>query len=94
MPSFVPNAITTSYVLLAIPNSISGISRRAISVQNQSNTIVWIQFGDSADPLKQEFAFLYNCVVAMDYSSDLIRKNIYIKSEELISDRSVVVSFW
>jgi hypothetical protein len=94
MPSFVIDGCDTSYQLVCDLKEVPGISRRAISVQNQATGIVWIRVGEADNAYVQEFAFLPNFAQFFDYSSDLLRNKIYIKAEAAFTGRKVVISLW
>jgi outer membrane receptor for Fe3+-dicitrate len=94
MPSFIPDAVNVTYDVVCDLKLVAGITRKSISVQNQSNSIVWIRVGEETDVYKQEFAFLPNFATFFDYASDLLRNKIYIKAESAFSGRKVIISFW
>ena len=94
MPSFIPDGCDTTYQLVCDLKQVPGITRKAISVQNQAAGIVWIRIGEETDAYKQEFAFLPNFAQFFDYSADLLRNKIYIKAEAAFTGRKVVISLW
>ena len=94
MPSFIPIEIKTTYEQICDLKHIAGITRKAIAIQNQSSTIIWIRVGENDDSYKQEFAFLPNTVAFFDYTGDLLKNKVYIKGEDAFIGRRVIVSLW
>lgn len=94
MPSYLFNNVPDTYQLVCDLKEVRGISRRGLSVQSNASRVVWIRIGEPTDTYMQEFAFLPNIAVLLDYASDLLKYKVYIRAEMPIQNRTVIVTFW
>lgn len=90
MSSYEPELIDTNYQILVedlklVPN----IYRNRCHVQNKSNTKIWVRFGDDT---QREYLFYPNVDIAFDFPAYNDNKSVYIKAEELINNKKVVIT--
>jgi len=94
MGSYVFPSLTTVYQLVVDLKTTTGLTRRGLAIQNQANTIVWVRVGEVGDSDVQEYAFLTNVAILLDFTSDQLRHKLYIRAEAPVSTRRVILTVW